>query len=109
MSDRIERKPMHAPGPNHSSPSPSIGIRSTQASIMETTMKGRIYRLHEYLQSVEQRLLLEEQRRDPNLWILLHLRATRLRIRNALRRTMGGWINPHGAMHARNILSLLPA
>ncbi|OYX62690.1 MAG: hypothetical protein B7Y88_13890 [Sphingomonadales bacterium 32-64-17] len=51
-------------------------------------MKARIYKLNEYLQRVEERLSLEQQRERPSSYMLLHLKLLRLRIRNALSRAM---------------------
>lgn len=70
-------------------------------------MKGRIYRLNELLQKVDRHLRLEMQRRHPDAWNLMRLRLLRYRIRNALRRLAGRWVNPHRAMRARKALSLL--
>ena len=49
-------------------------------------MKARIYKLSEYLQRVDERLSLEQQRTQPNGFALLHLQLLRQRIRTALRR-----------------------
>ena len=49
-------------------------------------MKARIYKLNEYLQRVEDRLSLEQQRERPSSYALLHLKLLRLRIRHALSR-----------------------
>ncbi|WP_137679929.1 hypothetical protein [Aurantiacibacter suaedae] len=51
-------------------------------------MKARIYKLTEYLQRVEERLSLEQQRERPNGFALLHLKLLRLRIRNTLSRAI---------------------
>ncbi|MEN7538570.1 hypothetical protein [Aurantiacibacter flavus] len=58
-------------------------------------MKARIYKLTEYLQRVEERLSLEQQRKQPNSLALLQLRHLRLRIRNALSRTLLRLAKPH--------------
>lgn len=58
-------------------------------------MRARIFRLAEYLQRVENRLEIEEQRKKPDPLILLYLRTARLRIRSALSRAMGRIVNPH--------------
>ncbi len=70
-------------------------------------MKGRVYRLTEFLQKVEQRLELEERRQRPNVLILLHLRTLRLRIKNAMKRALGRWINPHRKQRAAQVLRAL--
>ena len=57
-------------------------------------MKARIYKLNEYLQRVEERLSLEQQRKRPDGFALLHLRMLRLRIRNALTRAMARLATP---------------
>lgn len=47
-------------------------------------MKGRIYRLIEFLQMVQQRLDLEERRQQLDALTLLHLRSPRVRTDNAI-------------------------
>ena len=51
-------------------------------------MKARIYKLNEFLQRVEARLSLEQQRKRPDGFALLHLKMLRLRIRNTLTRAI---------------------
>ena len=72
-------------------------------------MTGRIYRLAEYLRKAEQHLRLQEQRRNPDVRILLHVRSVRPRFRDAPRRALDAWVNPHRLKRARIALSLLAA
>lgn len=51
-------------------------------------MKARIYKLTEYLQRVEERLSLEQQREKPNGLALLHLQHLRQRIRSVMKRAI---------------------